>query len=84
MRRAVVRAAVSASRVPSTKTSMLGAAFQFAVPSVARVSAPVAAVRYFSQTLRFASTEFSSASESDSNSSQSKQGPYPISCVFYK
>lgn len=56
MRRAVVRAAVTASRVPSTKVSMLGVASQFAVPSVARISVPVAA-RYFSQTLRVASEE---------------------------
>lgn len=53
MRRAVVRAAVSASRVPATKTSMLGVASQISVAAVARIVAPVSA-RCFSQTLRVA------------------------------
>lgn len=57
MRRALVKAAVSASRVPSTKTSMLGVASQFAVPSIARIATPIA-LRCFSQTSRVA--DFSS------------------------
>lgn len=65
MRRAVVRAAVSASRVPSTKTSMLCAASQFAAPTVTRFTAPVA-VRCFSQTFRAAAEDGFSNLESAS------------------
>lgn len=53
MRRAVVRAAVSATRVPSTKTSMLGVVTKIAVPRTAIATT----VRCFSQTLRFASED---------------------------
>ncbi|KAJ4394136.1 hypothetical protein N0V93_003353 [Gnomoniopsis smithogilvyi] len=60
MRRAVVRAAVSASRLASTKPSMLGAASKFAIPTTTRISAPVA-VRCFSQTLRVAAEDGSSS-----------------------
>lgn len=66
MRRAVVRAAVSASRVPSSKTSMLGVAVQFAAPTVARISAPIA-VRCFSQTFRVAAEDGSTAQEGQSS-----------------
>lgn len=68
MRRAIVKAAVSASRVPSTKTSMLGVASKFVAPSAARFCAPTA-VRCFSQTLRVAEDGFK-AMEGASNESK--------------
>lgn len=53
IRRAALRAAVSASRAPGAKAQMLGVATQISAP---RVVVP-AAVRCFSQTLRVANEE---------------------------
>lgn len=84
MRRAVVRAAVSASRVPSTKTSMLCVASQFAAPTVTRFSAPIA-VRCFSQTFRAAAEDgfssLESASEGEGQSRQDSKQKYASSRV---
>lgn len=61
MRRAVVRAALSASRAPSTKTPMLGVATQIAA---CRTAAP-AAIRFFSQTLRVANEDAFNSMQSE-------------------
>jgi hypothetical protein len=53
IRRAALRAAVSASLAPATKAQMLGVATQISAP---RIVIP-AAVRCFSQTLRVANEE---------------------------
>lgn len=67
MRRALVRAAISASRIPSTKTSMLAASTKI----VSRIASPVA-MRCFSQTFRVAdesNTDAFSQIQSDANGS---------------
>lgn len=87
MRRAVVRAAVSASRVPSTKTSVLGIATKITATSAIRVATP-ASVRCFSQTLRVAdesgyaatpaeSQQQSQGEHSKSSTLASSRQPYP-------
>lgn len=53
MRRAALRAAVSASRAVSTKPQVLGMAASFVAPPAARIAVP-AIIRCFSQTLRVA------------------------------
>lgn len=81
MRSVVMRAAVSACRVPSTKRSMLGAASQIAAPTVARFSTPIA-VRCFSQTFRAAEDGFSpleAASDSRGQSSRETRPKLPRS-----
>lgn len=78
MRRAVVRAAVLASRVPSTKTSMLAVASKMAAP---RIAAP-ATVRYFSQTLRAANEDAFNAMQAEANE-QSKPAASYIPCAGY-
>lgn len=65
MRRATVRAALSASRASTTKTSMLGVASQIPVASVGRIAVPVS-IRCISQTLRVANEAGNSLSSSSS------------------
>lgn len=66
MRRAVARAAVSASRVTSNKQSMLRVATQVAV---GRAAAP-AAVRFFSQTLRVANEDAFNTLQSEATNTE--------------
>lgn len=76
MRRAVVRTAVSASRVPSTKTSMFAVASKIAAP---RIATP-AAVRCFSQTFRVANDDPFSSMQSAANGESEPAAsniPYP-------
>lgn len=63
MRRAVVRAASSATRVPSSKTSMLGVATKIAP----KFAIPTTTVRCFSQTLRVANEDAFSEMQRESN-----------------
>lgn len=79
MRRAALRAAISASRAVSTKPQMLGIATSFAAPSAAARIVVPAAARCFSQTLRVAD-EFSEMEQSSRASSASGEcTPVPTS-----
>ncbi|KUI62309.1 Cytoplasmic dynein 1 intermediate chain 2 [Cytospora mali] len=74
IRRAALRAAVSASRVPATKAQVLGFVTRISVPQVSRIVFPAAA-RCFSQTIRVAEEASTSNAQTSETSAGSDQEP---------